>query len=297
MELTFLGTASMIPTARRNHTALYLQHGGVGVLFDCGEGTQRQFRKAKIKPTKIDYICISHWHGDHVLGLPGLLDTIDNLKDGVGEITIFGPKGIKKQFDLVNKAFPSHRRMSVIVKEITPGAFFEGKDFHLEAYELNHTVTCFGYKFVEKDKRRIDMKLAKKHGLSQGPLLGKIQQGESVTVNGKKVKADDVSVVVPGNVVGYIADTIDTKENGKLAKGCDVLVCESSFASDLVDQAKQYKHMTAKQAALVAKKGKVGKLYLIHLSSRYPTSKEVLADAKEVFASSFVPKDLDSISL
>jgi len=295
MELTFLGTASMIPTAKRNHTALFLQHNGVGVLFDCGEGTQRQFRKAKIKPTKINIICISHWHGDHVLGLPGLLDTLDNLSEGT-EIKVFGPKGIKKQFEFMSKAFPSHREMKITVTEVGEGVFYDAKEFSLEAYELDHTIRAMGFRFVEKDRRRIDMKKAKKAGLKEGPLLGKIQRGEDVTVDKKKVKAKDITDLVVGKKFGYIADTLDNKNNLKIAKGCDVLVSESSFASDLEDQARLYKHMTAKQAATIAKKSGVGKLFLIHLSSRYPNPKIVLEDATQVFSSSIVPKDLDSIS-
>ena len=296
MELTFLGTASMIPTAKRNHTALFLQHNGAGILFDCGEGTQRQFRKAKIKPTKISIICISHWHGDHVLGLPGLLDTLDNLSSDA-ELRVFGPKGIKKQFDLVGRAFPSHREMKIIVEEVSEGVFYDSKEFSLEAYELEHTICAIGFRFVEKDRLRIDMKKAKKAGLKEGPLLGKIQRGEDVTVDGKKVKSADITDLVIGKKMGYIADTLDNKNNLKIAKGCDVLVSEASFASDLKDQAVLYKHMTAKQAATVAKKAGVGRLYLIHLSSRYPRSKEILEDAAAVFKNTVVAKDLDVITL
>jgi len=187
MQLTFLGTSSMVPTKERNQTAVFLSYGSEGILFDCGEGTQRQFKITGISLTKVTKILISHWHGDHVLGLPGLMQTLSST-DYNGTLEIYGPIGTKKRIESMFQAFVFDKRLDFKVKEAKQGMFFDGKDFQLEAYPLEHGIETLGYRLVEKDRRKVDMKKARKLGIPEGPLIGKLQQGESIEHNNKKIK-------------------------------------------------------------------------------------------------------------
>src|SRR3989344_1453883 len=154
MQLTFLGTSSMVPTKERNQIAVFLSYDTEGILFDCGEGTQRQFKIAGISLSKVTKILISHWHGDHVLGLPGLMQTLSST-DYTGKLEIYGPIGTKKRIEKMFEAFVFDKRLDFDVKEVKSGVFFENNDFQLEAHQLEHGIEILGYSFVEKDKRKI----------------------------------------------------------------------------------------------------------------------------------------------
>ncbi|MBI2657082.1 MBL fold metallo-hydrolase, partial [Candidatus Woesearchaeota archaeon] len=156
MQITFLGTSSMVPTKERNQIAVFLSYGTEGILFDCGEGTQRQFKIAGISLTKVTKILISHWHGDHVLGLPGLMQTLSSL-DYTGQLEIYGPEGTKKRMEKMFEAFVFDKRLDFAVKEVKNGHFFENDDFIIEAYQLEHGIETLGYRFIEKDRRKVDM--------------------------------------------------------------------------------------------------------------------------------------------
>jgi len=178
IKVDFLGTGCMVPTIERNHSGYLISYKNHGILMDCGEGIQRQFKIAKIKPTKVTKILISHWHGDHVLGIPGFLENLSWAGyDRVLEI--YGPKGTEKKIRLLRDIFKSHICIKFIVKDIEEGVFYEDDDYKLEAYELDHTIKSFGYKFVEKDKLKIDMRKAKKFGLEEGPELGRLLRNKS----------------------------------------------------------------------------------------------------------------------
>src|SRR3989338_8351527 len=179
MQLTFLGTSSMVPTKERNQIAVFLSYGSEGILFDCGEVTQRQFKIAGISLTKITKILLSHWHGDHVLGLPGLIQTLSSMDYG-GKLEIYGPSGTKKRMEKMFEAFVFDKRIDFVVKELKDGIFFENNEFKLESYALEHGIETLGYRFVEKDKRKIDMEKVKKFNIPVGPLLGKLQEGKVI---------------------------------------------------------------------------------------------------------------------
>ena len=157
MQITFLGTSSMVPTKERNQIAVFLSYGSEGILFDCGEGTQRQFKIAGISLTKVTKILISHWHGDHVLGLPGLIQTLSSM-DYSGKLEIYGPAGTKKRMEKMFEAFVFDKRLNFAVNEVKNGIFFENSEFQLEAYQMEHSIETLGYRLVEKDKIKIDMK-------------------------------------------------------------------------------------------------------------------------------------------
>ncbi len=283
IEIVFLGTSSMIPTKERNHSAILISFKGNNILVDCGEGTQRQLKVAGLSVSKINKILITHWHGDHVLGLPGLIQTL--AAGGYDKVLeIYGPKGTKEKFKHMFKAFEfDQNKIKLEIKDVNKGKFFENEYFILETLPLEHSVTCLGYNFIEKDRRRIELAKAKRIGLKEGPLLGKLQDGKSITFKGKKIKPDSVSYVVKGKKVSFISDSLVCKNVYTLSKDADLLICESTYCSDLEEKGEEYCHMTARQAASIANKANVKKLILTHISARYKDAKEVENDAKDIF--------------
>ena len=296
MEITFLGTAAMVPTKDRNHSGFFLDYKDEGILFDCGEGIQRQLRMAGIKPTRVTKILISHWHGDHVLGLPGLIQTL-GASEYSGVLEIYGPVGTKERFKAMFDAFVFDRRLDMKIEEIKEEVFFQNKNFSLEAFELEHKVKTLGFRFVEEDRRRIDVKAVKKLGIPSGPLLGKLQDNKVVTFKGNKVSPKDTTYVVEGKKIAYIADTVFCNNCYKLAQDVDVLVCEATYASNLSGKAEEYFHMTSKQAALIASKANVEKLILTHFSNRYKNTQELEEDARNVFDNTLCAYDLMKVKV
>ena len=290
MEIIFLGTSSMVPTKARNHCAQLVFHKGKGILVDCGEGTQRQLKLAKIRPCRISKILITHWHGDHVLGLPGLIQTLGQ-EEYQGTLDIYGPKGSKTHFANIIAAFQIDVRLKIEIHEIQSGIFFENKWIQLSAMPLQHSCICLGYRIQEKDTRRIKISKIKKLGIPHGPLIGKLQNGLPITYNKKKINPNDVSDVQKGKSICLILDTVFVPNCVKLAKNCDLLVCESTFGEEHAKKAKEYKHLTAKEAAKIAKAAKVKQLVLTHFSQRYKNTTALTKEAKKVFPKTKAAKD------
>ena len=283
-RLTFLGTSGAIPTEDRNHTAILLTYEGENILVDCGEGTQRQFRKAKLNPGKITKILITHWHGDHVLGLPGLLQTLA-LNEYHKELTIYGPKGTKKFLKNMFKIFFFIRKFPIKIIEISKnGVFFEDNDFYLESQKMVHNVPCNAYCFVKKSERRIDKAKLKKLNLPSGPLLQKLKDGENIKYGSKEIKSADVTFEESGFKICFV---LDTKINDKIVpfvKGADAFICESTFEAEREDLAEKYSHLSAKQAAEIASEAKVKRLFLTHISQRQGKRTEnTLEAASKIF--------------
>lgn len=296
IEITFLGTGSMMPTKQRNHSAIVLSYKTENILMDCGEGTQRQMRIAGLKPAKITRLLITHWHGDHVFGIPGLMSSMGADKAGT-KLMIYGPVGTQHYLDHLWKSFAGKDIIEYEVKEVKKGKIYENDDFLIEAQPLKHSTPCIGFSFIEKDRRRIDLTKAKKYGLVEGPLLGKIQQGKEVTVNGKKVNANEVSYIVPGKKVSYIADTVPCAGAEALAKNADLLISEGTHLDDLKEKTEKFMHLTVKQAALIASENNAKKLVITHLSRRYTSPTETLEEAKTYFVNSVVAEDFMKITV
>ena len=295
IEIVFLGTGSMQPTRQRNHSGILLRFKEENILFDCGEGTQRQMRIAGIKPAKITKILISHWHGDHVFGIPGLLSAM-GADQFSKKLTIYGPPGTKRYLQHLLKSFAAKQIIDFEVKEVKSETIFENNQFSLKTRALKHSTLCVGYSFHEKDRKRIDVKKAKKLKLS-GPILGKLQKGETVKSGGKKIKSSDVTYVVKGKKVSYVADTVPCSGADALAKEADLLISEGTHLDEIKDKTKKFMHLTVKQAALIAKKTKAKKLVVTHISPRYKNSKEVIKEAKKHFKESVVAEDFMKIEL
>ena len=295
IEITFLGTGCMQPTKARNHSGILLTSGGENILLDCGEGIQRQMKIAGIKPAKITRLLISHWHGDHVLGIPGLMSSMGADKPSL-VLKIYGPTGTRKYLQNLFKSFAAKKIIDYEVKEIKSSIFFKNDDFELEAQPLKHSVACLGFSFKEKDKRKIKIDAAGRLGL-EGPILGKLQQGKNVSYKGKKIKANDVSYVVEGKKISYIADTVPCEGAEKLAKNADVLISEGTHLDEIKEKTEKYMHLTVKQAALIASENNAKKLVITHLSQRYKEPSEALAEAKTYFNNVIVAEDFMKIKV
>ena len=295
MQITFLGTSCAKPTKDRNHSSIFLSYGSDGILFDCGEGTQRQLTIAGIKPTKISKILISHWHGDHVLGLSGLIQTL-GMSDYTKTLKIYGPKGTKEHFQHMLKSTIHEQRINIEVKEVN-GIFYNGEKYSLQAEKTDHATPTLGFRFVEKTKKRINTSFTKKAGIPEGPLLGKLQHGKTITVQGKKITPKQATYEVKGKIITYLADSIPSKNSLKLAQDADVLICESTYSSKLEDKAEEFRHMTSKQAATIANQASVKKLILTHFSTRYKSTHELEEDARDIFNDVIAAKDFMKVNL
>lgn len=296
MEIIFLGTAAMVPTKERNHSAVFISYKNEGILFDCGEGTQRQLKVAGITVTKLTRIFLTHWHGDHVLGLLGVLQTLGS-NEYQGTLEIYAPKGCKRLFENLCSGIVFDFRINAKFFEVESGKICETRDFYIECASMHHNIPCIGFSFVEKDKRKINMSFAKKLGLNEGPLIGELQEGKTIEFKGKKIKPDDVSTIIKGRKIAYITDTRPNTNCNKLVKDADLFICESSYASDLAGKAEEYKHMTSSEAAQIANKNNVKKLVLTHFSARYKNTLEVEEDARTYFNNVLCAKDFMRVSV
>ncbi len=297
IDVTFLGTSNAIPTAKKNHPAVLLTYEGENILIDCGEGTQRQFRKAKLNPGKITRILLTHWHGDHVLGIPGLLQTL-SLNGYDKTLYIYGPKGTKKSIKKMKEIFSFVGNYNIQVKEVSSGIFFKGKDFYLESKRMTHGIRCNAYTFVKKDKIRIDKKRLEKTELPKNELIQKLKLGKNVKYNGKKYNAKDLTFKEKGKKISFVLDTSMNKKIIPFVKNSNLLICESSLDSSLEKKAKETGHLTAKQAGEIAKKSNSEKLVLMHISPRYEKEiKTILNDTKGAFKKTTIAKDFDSIKI
>ena len=296
IEITFLGTSSMVPTKERNQSAVLISYGTQGILIDCGEGTQRQLKHANIPLTRITKILITHWHGDHTLGLAGLIQSL-SASEYTKKLEIYGPIGTKEHFKHLFEAYPMDRKIDLEINDIEEGKFFENTDFYLEAFDLEHGITTLGYNFQEKDRRRIIMSKATKLGLKEGPELGKLQLGKEITHKGKKIKPESITKIIKGKKVSLISDTLPCDNCTKFAKNADLLISESTYSSKLEEKSGDYNHMTAKQAALIANKAEAKKLILTHFSARYKSTLELNEDARNYFDNTECAYDLMKIKI
>lgn len=296
MDLVFLGTSSMIPTKLRNQLSILLRYKDEGILFDCGEGTQRQLRILGIPPTKITKILISHWHLDHVLGLPGLITTL-GASNYNKKLELYGPRNSGTFIENMFKAFIQHKTVDIEVIEIRKQRIFENEDFYIDALPMKHGIDCFGYSFVEKDRRKINLGYLEKFGLKQHPILKKLQRGEDILWKEKTIKADLATKKIKGKKITFVTDTLPNESIVKLANDSDIFICESTHTREIGEKTERYMHMTAEQAAELAKKSKVKKLVLMHFSQRYKTTEPFLKEAKKVFKNTIAAEDFKVIKV
>lgn len=300
IEGFFLGTSSMFPTKNRSQSCLFVRHGPENILFDCGEGTQRQMRIAGLSPMKITRIFVSHWHGDHTLGLGGIIQSL-SASGRTAKLFIYGPPGTSARVEHIIKSFSFDLRfkietIDIAIKEKLQEVVDE-KEFYVLAMPVRHIIPCLGYAFVEKGHRKINMEYVKKTlGIEQDPILGKLQQGKAITFNGKKVTPAKATFLTPEKKLTYVVDTQYFDGLKKLAKESGVLVCEATYCEDLESKALKYTHLTAKQAAKLAHESKSKVLYLTHFSQRYNSLKPLEDEAKKIFKDVILAKDFTGFS-
>ncbi len=296
IPIIFLGTGQAIPTIKRNHTAVLLQYKDENILIDCGEGTQRQFRKAKINPCKITRILITHWHGDHILGLPGLLQTL-TLNNYNRTLHIYIPKGTLRFIDLIFKMFVFQGKIKYEIHECSEGKILETPNFFIEAEKMLHGTPTLAYSFVEKDKIRINKEKLKKYKI-EGKIISELQKGKDIIWKDKKIKTEELTYLQKGKKITFIFDTKINSNCEKIAKNSDLLICESTYTEKEKEQAEEYKHLTARQAAETAKKSKVERLILTHISQRYDNREMlILNEARKIFPKTEIAEDLMKIEV
>jgi len=283
MELLFLGTSSMVPTKDRNQPALLVSTKNYDVLIDCGEGTQRQLKSIARSPNRIKKILITHWHGDHCLGLPGLLMTLGQNKY-TDTLELYIPQGTGSHVRSMCDAFLVNLSYRLKVIECGDGVVSEDEDLIIESTRMRHLIPCVNFSIREQDRRRMKLAVIKKLEIPHGPLLGKLQDGQSIMWKGKKIDPSETTTLVRGKKITYITDTEAVDACYALAKNADILVCEATLKSELSQLAAERCHLTPKIAAHIAANAFAQKLILTHFSQRYNSVKELEEDAKDVFA-------------
>ena len=299
-QITFLGTSSAIPTKTRNHMSILLSYKNENILIDCGEATQRQFRKANINPCQLTRLLITHFHGDHVFGLPGLFQTL-GLNNYQKTLYIYGPKGTKEFIKKLYETFVHTKKISMIIEEVH-GTFVETPDFKITALPLDHDAPTNGYMFEEKDKLRIDKNKLKRLKLSEkNPELGKLAKGLDIKINNKLIKSKDLTYRQKGKKISFIFDTGLCNNAKNLAKDSDLAIIEATFlenSEDGKEKAKEYRHLTAAQAGRLAKQGKANQLILTHFSQRYEHKENLLLqEAKKIFPNTKLAEDLMTLEI
>lgn len=295
MKITFLGTTSMFPTATRNHTGILLSYSNENILFDCGENIQRQLRIAKISPMKITKILLTHLHGDHILGIPGLIFMLE-ASNYSKTLEIYGPKGTKLFFKKMMQLYKLDE-IKIKITEINKKIFLKTKEFNLEAFPLKHNTPCISYSFIENPKIKINLDYIKKFNLIQHPLIGKLQQGKDIIYKGKKIKAKNATYAVKGKKITLILDTVPCSNCIKSAKNSDLLISEATFSDSLKEKARLFMHLTAVQSAQIAKKSNSKRLVITHFSQRYKDVKELEKEAKTIFKNTIAAYDFLELNL
>ncbi len=290
-DLIILGCSSQQPTRLRNHGAYLMRWNEEGLLFAPGEGTQRQFIFANVAPTCVDRIFISHFHGDHCLGLGSMLMRL-NLDKVTHPIHCYYPASGKVYFDRLRYGSIYHETIQVIEHPVSDeGLVHEDEKFRIEAYFLEHGVENIGWRIQEQDMRKFDREKLKAFGV-QGSLVRTLEEKGSVVVDGKTVKLDEVSWLRKGDVFAVVIDTKYCKEAIKIAKDARLLLCESTYLEEHRELAEKHHHLTAKQAAEIAKEAGAQQLILTHYSARYLDLNEFLDEARPIFPNTDVADDL-----
>ena len=298
MELLFLGTGAGVPAKDRNVSALAFmmpEYKGETWLFDCGEATQHQILHSKVKLPRIKKIFITHLHGDHIFGLPGLLGS-RSFQGGSDELEIYGPEGLKSFIEVSLGISGTHLTYPIKIIEVSQGVIFEDDHFCVYTDKLAHVIDSYGFRIEEKNKpgKLLVEKIQKELGSLPGTQLSLFKKEETFTLeDGRVVQTSDyVGEEKKGRVVTLLGDTKPCSSAIELAKGADVLVHESTFLSDKEEGANAFGHSTARQAATIAKEAKARQLILTHISSRYQDDvHKLLEEAEAIFKPCFLAED------
>lgn len=296
--MLFLGTGGSVPTPERNTLAVAIRHGSEMLLFDCGEGTQRQFMRSVFSFMKLDRIFISHLHGDHFLGLFGLVQSM-NFSGRERPLEIFGPKGIGEVVHACIMTGQFELKFPIYWRELGPGDEVRGKDYSVISVAAVHMAFSLSFVFKEDDRTgRFDKQRAIELGVPPGPLFSQLQSGRDVIVGGETITPEMVlGPLRPGLKIAYSGDTLPNESFAQAAQDCDLMIHEATTESSLEAKANEYGHSTAAQAARVASLANARMLYMVHISGRYDDPAPLLDEARRTFPNSFLPNDLDTVEI
>lgn len=295
LSVIFLGTGGSVPSARRATASVLVARGGERLMFDCGEGTQRQLQRS-VGLVQVDEIFLTHFHADHILGLPGLLKTWD-LTDRQAPLRIYGPRGLRDLFKTLARIVGKTGYPLELI-ELDPGDAVSLEDAEVRAFQVEHSVRAIGYALVEEERPgRFDPDAAKRLGVPEGPAFAALQRGEEAQGSSGPVRPEDVmGEPRPGRTVVITGDTAPCHATVAAAADADLLIHDASFSEEEAQRAAETGHSTVGQAAAVAKEAHVKLLALVHISSRYHVGK-VLEEAKEVYEHVLAPRDFDVIEI
>lgn len=289
IKITFLGTSGSAPTKKRGLPSMALEYGGHLYLFDCGEGTQRQMLLYNINSSNLKAIFVSHTHGDHIIGIAGLVRTLA-LNRRTLPLHIFVPKGNEDAIKALIGFDNAYMSYEIIINGVVNGVAYQERDFSVEAFKLNHSITSYGYVFREKDKIHFIKDKAAKLGI-KGTMFRDLLKRKRLKVGNAMIKLSDLTTKEPGKKIVYVADTRPILDTVKKARGADLLIHEATYSSELAELAMERMHSTTTESASIAKRAGVKMLLMFHISARYKTDKKLLLEAKEIFNNSEVAKD------
>jgi ribonuclease Z len=295
LSAIFLGTGGSVPSARRSTASVMLARGGKRLMFDCGEGTQRQLQRS-LGLAQVDEIYLTHFHADHILGLPGLLKTYD-LTAREEPLTIYGPRGLRDLFTMLGRLI-GRTDYELDLVELEPGDTVGQTGAEVRTFAVEHSVRANGYVLVEEERPgRFDPDAAKRLGVAEGPAFAALQRGEEVAGSSGSVRPNEVmGESRPGRTVAITGDTAPCHSTVQAAADAELLIHDASFSEEEVQRAADTGHSTVGQAASVAREAHVKMLALVHISSRYHVG-TVLEEARDVFEPSFAPRDFDVIEI
>jgi len=298
MKLVFLGTSAAQPTENRGLSCICLERDGEILMFDAGEAAQISFMKSGLGWNKKMKLFVTHLHGDHCVGILGLLQTM-SMQNRTKTLEIFGPKGVEEFIGANIKILNFGLSFPVLISIIKEGKIFEDEKFSMYVCKASHSVTAFSYLFKEKDKPgRFNLEKARQLGIPEGKLWSDLQKGNEITINGKTINSNQVlGEKRPGKKIGISGDTMPTSELEKFFENCDYLVFDSTFLEEEKLKAQETCHSTAKQAATLGKNAKVKNLILTHFSARYKDEVEHLKEAQEIHNSVITANDLLEIEI
>jgi ribonuclease Z len=297
LDIVFLGTAGSMPTAQRAPAASLVRRGGDRLLFDCAEGTQRQLLRSSVGLPELEEVFVTHFHADHVLGLPGMFKSF-SLRGREVPLTIYGPRGL---VDLLGSLKRVVGRLTYELKlvELEPGDVLQRDGYRLATFGVAHGVSALGWSLIEATRPgRFDVDGADALGVPSGPQRGALQRGETVTLaGGRTVTPQEVlGPPRPGRKLVITGDTAPAEEIVEAAWEADVLVTEATFSEEERERAEETRHQTATQAAETARRANVTLLALTHLSNRY-FGPEIAREAREIFPETIVPRDFDVVEI
>jgi ribonuclease Z len=298
-ELVFLGTSASAPSVYRGLSAAMVLHKEYRFMVDCGEGTQRQLLRSGLGFRRLDRILLTHGHLDHILGLGGIASTFGRW-EAIDRLEIWGGRwALDRVEGLMDVVFGRHRPLEIEFYDVEPGVLLEDDSFVLSAFPVTHRGPgCFGYVFEEKSRRPFMAEKANALGVPQGPERGRLVRGEAIVLSdGREVHPDEVlGPVQPGARLVFVGDAAHTRNLYEAARGADALMIETTYVQQDGDLARQFGHLTAAQAATLARDAGVRALILTHLSRRY-AEREVLQEAQSIFPGVYVARDFDKFQI